>query len=389
MAIDAAAIRGGHRSAIARAISAIENGAPEARALLASLAGQRGHAHVVGITGAPGAGKSTLINALLLDYAARGSKVAVVAVDPSSPLTGGAVLGDRIRMGESGSDPQVFIRSLAARGHLGGVTRTTAQVVDLLDAAGFDTVIVETVGTGQSEVEIAGIVDTSVVVCAPGLGDDVQAIKAGILEIADVLVVAKGDMPLAGRTLRDLRDMLRLRSGAARKVPVLTTIATRREGITELVDAIATDGAARGHARRLGRGSAMDAGAPIARMHGSDAFLAHCGIAFVEGGEGHATLRMTVGPAHLNFNGGCHGGALFTLADSAFGLASNSHGVRAAGIDAHIAYHLAAREGDVLVARAEEVSRGRKLATYRVNVERDDGALIASFTGTVFRASDG
>ena len=388
MAIDAAAVRCGQRGAIARAISAIENGAPEAGPLLDSLAGQRGRAHVVGITGAPGTGKSTLINALVLDYAARGSKVAVVAVDPSSPLTGGAVLGDRIRMSESGSDPHVFIRSLAARGHLGGVTRTTAQVVDLFDAAGFDTVIVETVGTGQSEVEITGIVDTSVVVCAPGLGDDVQAIKAGILEIADVLVVAKGDMPLAERTVRDLRDMLRLRSGAARKVPVLTTIATRREGIPELVDAIVADGAARGHARRLGKGSAMDASAPIARMHGSDAFLAHCAIAFVEGGEGHATLRMTVGPAHLNFNGACHGGALFTLADSAFGLASNSHGVRAAGIDAHIAYHLAAREGDVLVARAAEVSRGKKLATYRVNVERDDGALIASFTGTVFRASE-
>ena len=199
IAAQVAAIRAGERGAIARAISAIENQVADARALLDALADDRGRAHVVGITGAPGAGKSTLINALVLECLSRGSRVAVIAIDPTSPLTGGAVLGDRVRMGESGSDPRVFIRSLASRGHVGGLTRTTADVVDLLDVAGFALVIVETVGAGQSDVEIAGLVDTTVVVCPPGLGDDVQAIKAGILEIADVLVVSKGDLPAAER----------------------------------------------------------------------------------------------------------------------------------------------------------------------------------------------
>jgi LAO/AO transport system ATPase/phenylacetic acid degradation protein PaaD len=392
MSLNAASIRAGDRGTIARAISAIENGAPDARSLLDALVDGRGRAHVVGITGAPGAGKSTLIDALVLAHAARGSKVAVVAVDPSSPRTGGAVLGDRIRMGASGSDPRVFIRSLAARGHLGGVTRTTTQVIDLLDAAGFDTIIVETVGTGQSEVEIAGIVDTSVVTCAPGLGDDVQAIKAGILEIADVLVVTKGDMPLAERTARDLKDMLRLRAGPARQVPVLTTTAAQGGGIDALADAIVAHGVTHGRGRRLrtpaspSGDKAEDARARVARLHAADPFLEHCAIELVEAGEGQATLRMTVQAIHLNFNGACHGGALFALADSAFGLASNSHGVRAAGIDAHIAYHVAARDGDVLLARASEVSRGKRIATYRVDVDRADGTRIASFTGTVFRS---
>ena len=160
----------GDRASLARAISAVENGAPYAEALVAAARAQAGRAHVVGITGPPGAGKSTLINALLGELLARGARVAIVAVDPSSPRTGGAVLGDRIRMGEFGGDERVFIRSLASRGHLGGLSRTTAAVVDLLDAAGFDTVIVETVGAGQSEVEVAALADTSVVVCPPGLG---------------------------------------------------------------------------------------------------------------------------------------------------------------------------------------------------------------------------
>jgi LAO/AO transport system kinase len=391
----AAAIRAGERGAIARAISAIENQVSDARALLDALADERGHAHVVGITGAPGAGKSTLINALVLECLSRGSRVAVIAIDPTSPLTGGAVLGDRVRMGESGNDPRVFIRSLASRGHVGGLTRTTAEVVDLLDAAGFPLVIVETVGAGQSDVEIAGLVDTTVVVCPPGLGDDVQAIKAGILEIADVLVVSKGDLPAAEATARDLRDMLRLRrAGAARSVPVLTTTATRSEGVGDVVDAIGAHATAHGRGRRIARSASVtptrsDANELVARavrLQEADAFMRLCNVRLVTVGEGHATLRMTVDRSHLNFHGACHGGALFTLADGAFGLASNSHGVFAAGIDAHMGYHVAAREGDVLLARATEIARGRRVATYRVDVEREDGARIASFTGTVYRS---
>jgi LAO/AO transport system ATPase len=209
---------------------------------------------VIGITGAPGAGKSTLINALLGELLARGRRIGVVAVDPSSPITGGAVLGDRVRMGSHGAHDNVFIRSLASRGHLGGVSRTTRQVVDVLDAAGFDVVIVETVGAGQSEVEIIEIADTRVVVCPPGLGDEVQAIKAGILEIADLLVVNKADLPSAEVTARELKEMLRLRPGSRADVAVLKTSATRGEGITALADAAEAHAAAAGVGRRLGTG---------------------------------------------------------------------------------------------------------------------------------------
>jgi LAO/AO transport system ATPase len=254
-----APILAGDRRAIARAISAIEQGEPGALAVALAIAPQLGQAHVVGITGAPGAGKSTLINALLGELLARGRRIAVVAVDPSSPITGGAVLGDRVRMGEHGAHENVFIRSLASRGHLGGMSRTTGAIVDVLDAAGFDTIIVETVGAGQSEVEITGLADTRVVVCAPGLGDSVQAIKAGILEIADVLVVSKGDLPAAAAAVRDLEEMLRLRGAGAPPVPVLKTAATRGDGIAAVVDAVIA------HATQAGRGRRLAAsGAPSA-----------------------------------------------------------------------------------------------------------------------------
>ena len=180
------AIRAGDRATIARAITQIENGLPDSATLVRSLEPYVGRAHVVGITGPPGAGKSTLINAMLNEYGARGLRVAVTAVDPSSTLSGGAVLGDRVRMSDAGAAESVFIRSLASRGNLGGLASTTTRVVDVLDAAGFDIVIVETVGAGQADVDIAAVADTTVVVCPPGLGDDIQAIKAGILEIADV-----------------------------------------------------------------------------------------------------------------------------------------------------------------------------------------------------------
>ena len=394
IATKVAAIRARDHTAIARAISAVENGAPIGRSLLCALADARGNAHVVGITGPPGAGKSTLIDALVLEYLSRGSPVAIVAVDPSSPVTGGAVLGDRVRMGASGNDPRVFIRSLASRGHAGGLSRATADVVDVLDAAGFPIVIVETVGAGQSDVGIARVVDTTIVVTPPGLGDDVQAIKAGILEIADILVVTKSDLPQSERTIGDLRDMLRLRAKGAGVVPVIATAAARAEGLAALADAIAAHASAHGRGRRLRVGSpnvtmTHDAASLVERMkalHEDDAFMRRCNVALVDAGPGHATLRMTVDRSQLNFHGSCHGGALFTLADGAFGLASNSHGAFAAGIDAHIAYHAAAREGDVLTARATEISRGRSVATYRVDVERSDGKRIASFTGTVFRS---
>ena len=245
------ALLAGNRRAIARAITAFESGAPEAAALAAAIAPRLGRAHVIGITGAPGAGKSTLINAVLGELLARGKRIGVVAVDPSSPISGGAVLGDRVRMAEHGSHENVFVRSVASRGHLGGLSRATSRIVDVMDAAGFDTIIVETVGAGQSEVEIAKIGDTRIVVCPPGLGDGIQAIKAGILEIADILVVNKGDSPLAARTARDLQEMLHLRRASAPKVAVLITTATTGEGVAALVDKIAEHRGAKGVGTRL------------------------------------------------------------------------------------------------------------------------------------------
>ena len=385
-----ASILAGGRAAIARAITAIENGLPSAEALSAALAPRAGRAHVVGITGAPGAGKSTLINALVREHASRGKRIAVVAVDPSSPITGGAVLGDRVRMSDAGADESVFIRSLASRGTTGGLAKATRRVVDLLDAAGFDVIVVETVGAGQSEVDIAGLADTSVVVCPPGLGDGVQAIKAGILEIADVLVVSKGDQPLAGQAERDLKEMLHLRAPRAGwRVRVMRTTATTGEGVPALVDALAEHAAEGGVGRRRRSPPADGAagGTLVATLRGlaeRDPFQRHNAVEFVEAGPGFATLRMRIAKPHLNFNGKCHGGAIFCLADSAFGIASNSHGVIAAGIDTHMTFQLAVSEGDVLTARATEVSRSAKLAVYRVDVTRDDGAVVSSFTGTVY-----
>ncbi|MFN4275669.1 MAG: methylmalonyl Co-A mutase-associated GTPase MeaB [Ferrovibrio sp.] len=230
----------GERAALARAITAVENETDEATAVLQGIRSRLGHALVVGFTGAPGAGKSTLVSAYVAELRRRDLSVGVVAVDPSSPLTGGAILGDRIRMSQHAGDPGVFIRSLASRGHLGGLSRTAARVIDVFDASGRDVVVVETVGTGQSEVEIAEIADVRVVVNAPGLGDDVQAIKAGILEIADILVVNKSDLPFAERSARQLAAMSAQRGHGP--VPVLHTSATVTKGVPELADAIAAVG---------------------------------------------------------------------------------------------------------------------------------------------------
>jgi LAO/AO transport system kinase len=198
----------GDRRALARLLTAVEASSPVGEAAVRILHPRAGRAHVVGVTGAPGSGKSTLVNAMLRELRARGRTVAVVAVDPSSPITGGALLGDRVRMQEHATDDGVFIRSMAARGHAGGLAATTDTAVIVLDAAGFDVIVVETVGTGQSEVEVAAAADTTLVLEAPEMGDEVQAIKAGLLEVADIVVVSKGDRPGAERTANLLRTML-------------------------------------------------------------------------------------------------------------------------------------------------------------------------------------
>jgi LAO/AO transport system kinase len=198
----------GDRLALARLLTAVENRTPVAEAALRQLYPKAGRAHVVGITGPPGAGKSTLVSALIAEARAQGRVVGVIAVDPSSPITGGALLGDRVRMQAYASDRDVFIRSMAARGHAGGLASTSAAAAAVLDAAGFDPVLLETVGTGQSEVEVAATADTTVVLESPEMGDEIQAIKAGLLEVADIVVVNKGDRPGAQRTASQLRAML-------------------------------------------------------------------------------------------------------------------------------------------------------------------------------------
>ena len=231
----------GDTRAIARLLTRAEKGDAECRPALDTIFRHAGRAHIVGITGVPGSGKSTLVARLTVAIRASGRKVAIVAVDPSSPFSGGAILGDRIRMAELGGDPGVFVRSMATRGSLGGLARGTLEAVDVLDASGFDLVLIETVGVGQDEVEVARAAHTTVVVSAPGLGDDIQAIKAGILEIADVHVVSKCDKPDAGRTIADLKNMLMLGLAAGKpawQAPVIATSSLRGEGIADLAAAI-------------------------------------------------------------------------------------------------------------------------------------------------------
>ena len=214
----AAAVVAGDRLRLARAITWVENEVPAAHTLLAALYPHGGHGHIVGVTGAPGTGKSTLVTALAQSIRAAGQTVAIVAIDPTSPFTGGAILGDRVRMRALSGDPGVFIRSMATRGSLGGLSKTTGDVVTVLDAAGFDRFVVETVGVGQAEVEIAGTAHTTLVVEAPGLGDEIQAIKAGILEIADILVVNKADRPGADKTVQALQMMLEMEQAGGPRI---------------------------------------------------------------------------------------------------------------------------------------------------------------------------
>ena len=243
---------GGDRLALSRLMSAVEAGRRDARDVLRCLFARTGKAHVVGITGPPGSGKSTLTTRLALEYRQRGRSVGIVAVDPTSPYSGGAILGDRVRMMELHSDPQVFVRSMATRGVMGGLARSTLDVVLLLDAFGKDVIVIETVGVGQDEVEIARAADSTVVVGVPNLGDDIQAIKAGILEIADVLVVNKADLAGADRLVADLRGMLQLASVGPREAwspPIVRTVATDGTGVDELVNTLDTH---RAHLERSG-----------------------------------------------------------------------------------------------------------------------------------------
>ncbi len=261
----------GDRLALARLLTQVENDSPEARLALADLFPRTGNAHLIGITGAPGTGKSSLVNQLALHYRREEKRVAIVAVDPSSPFTGGAVLGDRVRMRDLSGDSGVFIRSMASRGSLGGLAQATAAVAQVFDAAGFDIVMIETVGAGQNEVDIARLAHTTVVVEAPGLGDDIQAIKAGILEIADVLAINKADRPGVENTEKALKSMLELAhptqkiflhhgrvetlQGSASATtplwipPIQRTVATEGKGVAELAEAIAKHAA---HLRSTG-----------------------------------------------------------------------------------------------------------------------------------------
>lgn len=239
MDVSAERLRTGDARALARAITLIESGDPAGQAALAELRRHGGRGHIVGITGSPGSGKSTLTDKLIAAARAAGQRVAVVAVDPSSPYTGGAILGDRIRMTRWHSDPQVYIRSMATRGHLGGLAAATLQVVALLDSVGFDLVLIETVGVGQSEVDIVRVADTTILILTPGAGDGVQAFKAGVMEIADIFAVNKFDLPGGQRLKREIRALLELdpdKSGW--RPPVLETIASQDEGTAELMTAL-------------------------------------------------------------------------------------------------------------------------------------------------------
>lgn len=257
------AVIDGDRLALARLLTQVENNAADGRAALIELFPHTGRAHLIGVTGAPGTGKSSLVNQLAQHYRKKeGKRIAIVAVDPSSPFTGGAVLGDRVRMRDLSGDPGVFIRSMASRGSLGGLAQSTASMVQVFDAAGFDIVIIETVGAGQSEVDVARLAHTTLVVEAPGLGDDIQAIKAGILEIADILVVNKADRPGVENTEKALKSMLDLAHPTQRVFqhhgrtisvpvekqetqtkmwipPILRTISIEGKGIVELAESIA------------------------------------------------------------------------------------------------------------------------------------------------------
>lgn len=371
------------RRSLGRAVSVLERGGSAAAQVRRELAAKTGKAHVIGITGPPGAGKSTLISAILEEFAAKDHKVAVIAIDPSSPFTGGAVLGDRFRMVKPQSDERIFIRSLASRGHLGGLSPATGDVIDLFDAAGFDTILVETVGSGQSEVEISHYADTRLVICPPGLGDGLQAIKAGQMEIADIFVVTKGDLDGARKTASELRSMLSLRPNRQDLPPVKVVCAATGQGIAGLVDLLEAR-PQRNLRKRRAAGSSV--AVLLARYLAADKHAASLGIEFVSGSDRAVELRMPIRSRHINFNGKCHGGAIFSLGDMALGLACNAHGNLAALINSQMSILRAVEEGDVLHATAVEISRTKRIGNYQVQITRENDQLhIAMVTGTVYR----
>ena len=280
----------GDQRAIARAISVVEDGATEAAPLLGPLFGRAGRARVVGLTGPPGVGKSTLVDRLTAEWRSAGQSVGIIAVDPTSPFTGGAVLGDRVRMQAHAGDSGVYVRSMATRGHLGGLAQATGDAVVVLDAAGHDVIVIETVGVGQGEVEIARTADVSVVVTVPGTGDDVQAIKAGIMEIADIFVVNKADREGADRAVAEIEAMLALQEspGEARP-PVCKTRASTGTGVAPLVAEI--DALARGARHRGGR--RRDRARTRLRAALTDRFLAAVGDASIDA----AVERIVAGSA--------------------------------------------------------------------------------------------
>jgi LAO/AO transport system kinase len=280
--------RAGDKRSIARLVSVVENDDPGAAEAMRALYPETGRAQTVGITGPPGGGKSTLVNRLAGAYRERASRVAIVAVDPSSPFSGGAILGDRIRMRERFLDEGIFIRSMASRGHAGGLARATSRVVNVLDALGTDVVLVETVGVGQEEVDVIRVVDTVCLVTVPGLGDDIQAIKAGIIEIADVLVVNKADRPGADEAARDLAQMLTLAKDRPWKTPIVRTSAQSGEGLPQLIEAIDKH---RGWSRESGEYIERRRGAARAEV---EALLREALLRELEGRVGDARLDAEI-----------------------------------------------------------------------------------------------
>jgi LAO/AO transport system kinase len=276
-------IREGDARALARASTGIENRDPQALETLRELEEFAGHARIVGITGPPGAGKSTLVDALATALRSQGKTLAILAIDPTSRITGGAILGDRIRMQKHHADPGIFIRSMATRGSVGGLARATADLVRLMDCAGKDFVIIETVGVGQDEIEVAGLAQVTVVVLVPGMGDDVQAIKAGIMEIADVFAINKSDQPGAGRVERELQAMLSLSEG--RHPAIVQTVATEGKGIAELLEACSAGNlVAGGRPKKLGgdkiAGATIDhLGIAVKSLEQAAAFYESLGLA--------------------------------------------------------------------------------------------------------------
>jgi LAO/AO transport system kinase len=289
--------RAGEPLAVGRLLSLAEGGGARGRQVASALADDGGRAHVVGLTGPPGVGKSTMTSALVTVLRARGDKIGVLAVDPSSPFSGGALLGDRVRMAEHTEDPGVFIRSMATRGQLGGLAGATPQALRVLDAAGCDVVLIETVGVGQSEVDVVALADTTVVLLAPGMGDGVQAAKAGVLEVADVFVVNKADRDGAAQAVRELRHMIGFGEPGEWRVPVLRTVASRGEGVDGLVAALDahrrwSDGSGERDRRRVARAEAEIEAVAVARLRAR--------IRDVRGGAGLSDLAKRVAAGEVD-----------------------------------------------------------------------------------------